>query len=144
MLVKNKPLKTTFSARKKLSQVEAKDIRTGLYVFGYEIHHGKTEQKSSCKAVFKILKRGNKLINETDGAQRADGRIWGTYIHGIFDSDEFRRDFLNRIRAKKGWEPIASKVQLDNDREFDKLARIVRENIDMDYLYRNVLKIKKV
>ena len=37
-----------------------------------------------------------------DGASSADGMVWGTYIHGVFDRPDFRRMWLNRIRKRRG------------------------------------------
>jgi adenosylcobyric acid synthase len=37
-----------------------------------------------------------------DGAQSPDGRVWGTYMHGLFDNDGFRLSLLNLLRREKG------------------------------------------
>ena len=70
-----------------------------------------------------------------DGAVSADRRVWGTYIHGIFDSGAFRRKFLNDIRKRKGLKPLAG-TNYDRDSEFDKLADHVRNNIDIKEVYK--------
>ncbi|MGC8579904.1 MAG: cobyric acid synthase [bacterium] len=71
-----------------------------------------------------------------------DGSInrncWGTYMHGIFDNDEFRRAILNNIRIKKGLKPLwhtynYSKAQ---DKAIDHFAEIVRQNINMKFIKR--------
>ena len=36
-----------------------------------------------------------------------EGKIWGTYLHGIFDADEFRRWFIDRLRSRRGLSPIS-------------------------------------
>ena len=81
----------------------------------------------------------NKINGKTkkqhfDGALSEDGRIWGTYMHVVFDADAFRRDFLNRIRKEKGWNALSSTV-FNPDGEFDKLADLVRKNTDMKQMY---------
>ena len=71
-----------------------------------------------------------------DGARSKDGRVLGTYGHGVFDNIHFRRNFLNRIRRVKGW--CALKVDnnyFGQDKEFDKLADLVRNNINLNLLY---------
>lgn len=128
------PVITVFERGKILSQVKAEEIATGIEVSGYEIHHGRTRLLKGCRPVFRITERQGKKTQDIDGAFFAGGRIWGTYIHGIFDADNFRRSFLNKIRMKKGWRPLGSTV-FNIDREFDKLADLVRESIDMDALY---------
>ncbi|MEM6496968.1 MAG: cobyric acid synthase [Pseudomonadota bacterium] len=60
-------------------------------VIGYEIHIGRTDGPDCSRPVFKIEDR------ET-GASSTDGRIIGTYVHGVFGEDGFRRAFLNTIR----------------------------------------------
>ena len=87
--------------------------------------------------MFEIVERQGKPVLFLDGARTEDGRVWGTYIHGVFDSKTFRRDFINRIRIKKGWGVLsADGDDFDQDKEFDKLADLIRKNIDMKLLYR--------
>lgn len=130
------PVITRFNRKKTLSQVKAQTADSRQEVYGYEIHHGITRRLNGLNPVFKIIERQGKRAEDFDGAVTPDGRIWGTYIHGVFDADNFRRDFLNRIRQDKGWPPLARSTAFDSDREFDKLAGLVRENIDLKFLYR--------
>ncbi len=129
------PVVTSFEKEKILSWVKAKDRASGLGVKGYEIHHGRTQVLRGCKPVFEISKRQGKKAKGLDGAISKDGRIWGTYLHGVFDEDNFRRSFLNKLRLKNGWPPLDRAVSFNQDKEFDKLAGLVRENIDMGLLY---------
>jgi len=132
------PIVTNFKEEKILSQVKAKEINTGLKVTGYEIHHGRTQILKGCEPILKIIERQGKKIEGVDGAMVENGRIWGTYLHGVFDEDNFRRNFLNRVRLKKGWTPWLKTTNFNPDKELDKLARLVRENINMDLLYKIV------
>jgi len=66
--------------------------------------------------------------------------VWGTYIHGIFDNNSFRRAFINFLRSKKGL-TISSCVNQDRisyqeekDREYDKLACLMKEIITAYFL----------
>jgi len=129
------PVVTVFKKEKILSQVKAREITSGAVVSGYEIHHGRTRLLNGCRPLFRITERQGEKERDFDGAFGEGGRVWGTYMHGVFDSDDFRRGFLNRVRARKDWQPLVSTV-LNQDREFDKLADIVRKNIDMDMLYK--------
>jgi len=129
------PLVTNFEQEKILSQVKAVEINSGLQVTGYEIHHGRTRILKEGKPVFKIIERHGKKTKDVDGALAEGGRVWGTYIHGVFDEDNFRRNFLNKLRLKKGWPRLAQTTNFNPDKEFDKLACLVRENMDMDLLY---------
>ena len=69
---------------------------------GYEIHMGRTHYLREIVAPFHIALKRERLPNETplhqDGAASLDGRVWGTYIHGILHNDDFRRAWLNQIR----------------------------------------------
>ncbi|MFH2145665.1 MAG: cobyric acid synthase CobQ, partial [Candidatus Omnitrophota bacterium] len=62
--------------------------------------------------------------------------VWGAYLHGVFDEHNFRRSFLNRLRRKKGWAPLTITAAFNLDKEFDKLAQLFRENMDMALLYK--------
>ncbi|HAZ09809.1 MAG TPA: cobyric acid synthase CobQ [Candidatus Omnitrophica bacterium] len=132
------PVVTSFEQEKILSQVKAVEISSGLKVTGYEIHHGRTQILKERKPVFKIIERHGKKTKDVDGAFAENGRIWGTYIHGVFDEDNFRRNFLNKLRLKKGWPCLVQTTNFNPDKEFDKLARLVRENMNMDLLYKIV------
>ena len=63
----------------------------------------------------------------------------GSYLHGIFDTGSFWRAIVNRVRREKGMDENIDDlmtIQEFRSREFDRLASIVRQNIDMDAIYR--------
>lgn len=130
------PILTSFREEKVLAQVKAREIATDLEVSGYEIHHGRTVNQRNLKAAFKIFERQGKEASESDGFVSRDGRIWGTYLHGIFDENAFRRDFLNRVRGRKGLSPISNPSVNDLDREIDKLARLLKDNMNIGLVYK--------
>ena len=134
------PIVTEFCPEKTLSQVRARHLSSGIDVTGYEIHHGRTKIEGKAKPAFEISSFLNRYVEKADGAATADGRCWGTYIHGVFDSDIFRRYFLNVIRKEKKWAIVQRGASHDPDEEIDKLSDLVRKNIDMDLLYDIVLK----
>ncbi len=128
---------TTLQERKATFQVKAVELTLGMELAGYEIHHGKTEFLDSLAPIFEIVEQGGREVKISDGAKNPEGNVWGTYLHGIFDNNQFRRAFLNQIRRDKGLAPLDSKDEgFNQDKEFDNLAQLLRENIDMDYLYR--------
>lgn len=131
-------VETTFLAEKRLCQAEAEHIGSGLTVRGYEIHMGVTERGPGCKPAFRIAKRrsGGGWPPE-DGAIAPEGNVWGTYLHGVFDDDEFRRRFIDSIRTRKGLEPLGEvQSRYDVDAEYDKLAALLREHLDVDGICR--------
>ena len=134
------PVATELRPEKILSQVKAVDFVSGIEVTGYEIHHGQTKVKGDATPAFEITEFMNRKVKKTDGARTPDNRCWGTYIHGIFDNDIFRRYFLNLIRKDKGWPAVRKGISHDPDREIEKVSALVRKNIDMDLLYKIILK----
>jgi adenosylcobyric acid synthase len=122
---------TIFKGEKITTNIEGTAF--GHKIYGYEIHAGRTIG-STHPFVTMTLKEG-KNVKYTDG-DVVDDRVYGTYIHGIFDSSEFREVILNRIRRKKAL-PEKRAVDLNQQREeeLEKLAHIVQENLDMKYIY---------
>ena len=77
--------------------LEARDLT------GYEIHMGQTVVDSGASEPFVVCQRSGKDCSLTAGTARKDGLVFGTYIHGLFDNDQFRRDMLNILRRHKVW-----------------------------------------
>jgi adenosylcobyric acid synthase len=67
-----------------------------------------------------------------------NGNCWGTYIHGIFENDIFRRGILNHVRLEKGLPLFESTINYSKIKEkaIDNLASVFRENTDMDFIKR--------
>ena len=65
-------------------------------------------------------------------------KCFGTYLHGIFDNEEFTRNLLNTVAEKKGVELKEDFVSTEDykKREYDKLADLVRNSLDMEKLYK--------
>ena len=66
---------------------------------GYEIHLGETTYEAGASSLFQLL-RTNQATRAEDGAQNPNGKCLGTYVHGLFDCDEFRHAFLANARAQ--------------------------------------------
>lgn len=131
---------TIFKPEKITQQIGAEFIKNGLKITGYEIHHGKTLWKGSLRPMFIIEKRGDKKVKVYDGAHTKDFQIWGTHIHGVFDNYDFRNWFFNLVRKKRGLPAQKIRDNLGLDKEIDKLANLVRKNLDMPHLYKIVNK----
>ena len=122
------PIETTFNAEKFTRQVTLPEIDfeflgsriASKNLDGYEIHAGMTK-KNHC-----ALRITHYALNN----------VFGTYVHGIFDNDDFRRKFLNAVRLKKNLPPLQStrNVRAEKQKNYERLARIVRENLNMDLL----------
>lgn len=127
------PMVTEICTDKILSQVKYRHIHSNIDILGYEIHQGRTKFTKNVEPMFKSKER-------CDGAITDNKRCWGTYIHGVFDNNKFRRYFLNDIRKKKGWKSLSISKNYNIDREIDKLADVVRKNINLDLLYKILFK----
>lgn len=126
------PLATEMAVDKVLCQADCVFLPTGGEVRGYEIHHGRTRVLGG--AVREVMSRADGAVI---GWGRQDGMVWGTYLHGVFDADVFRRFFLDRLRVRKGLAPLgAVQVAYDLEAALDRLALVVRENLDMERVYR--------
>lgn len=127
---------TEFKEEKTTTLTKAIDNVFNLNLQGYEIHMGATERLSG-DYFAKIISEGSDEVVE--GAVSEDRRVFGTYLHGVFDSAEFTRALLNEIRKEKGLETIESNVEdywVYKNNQYDVLAKIVKENIDLDKMYR--------
>ncbi|HEX2955461.1 MAG TPA: hypothetical protein VHO70_01445, partial [Chitinispirillaceae bacterium] len=120
---------TILGQDKILKRTEAIHTISGHKLSGYEIHHGRTTADAAA-----VLIVNDK--NEPVGVGSADHRIWGTYLHGVFDGDEFRRWFVNRLRKNKGLTPLAVTTCYDIEPALDRLADVFREAVDVKDLYR--------
>ena len=127
------PTTSELKKQKTLIQCTGIHIPSGLRLKGYEIHHGKT----ICEDTDDIICIVKNHTGEPIGYGTKDLRVWGSYLHGIFDQDEFRRWFIDHLREKKGLRPIKNIVaSYDVENGLDRLADIMRENINMDEIYR--------
>ena len=127
-------LSTELAATKTLVRREGVHTRSGQPVHGYEIHHGLSSSEQGRAAA-------NTLLTFDDGATcgcvNSEEQIWGCYLHGIFDSDLFRRWFINRLRRAKGLQPYSGEpVRYDLEPALDRLAAVMRHELDMDAVYR--------
>jgi adenosylcobyric acid synthase len=106
---------------------------------GYEIHQGETELLGNANPLLEIIQRGKNEVKLQDGAISSDGKIWGSYLHGIFDNDKFRIAFVNYLRKINGLDPIdyADDYIFNNNKhqQYDLLAERLREYLDMGAIY---------
>lgn len=81
---------TVMTPEKRLSRVSARHAGTGLAVEGYEIHIGRTEGPDRTRPFADVA-------GAAEGAISADGRVSGSYLHGLFAADDFRAAFLGGL-----------------------------------------------
>jgi adenosylcobyric acid synthase len=104
---------------------------------GYEIHIGQTSYQSEAKH-FAVLSSENGSCNmSTDGCVSADTHVFGTYLHGIFDEDIFRHQFLRAARCFHGLSATPKLhlwKQLRED-SLNQLASAVEDALDMEAIF---------
>ncbi|HAA04945.1 MAG TPA: cobyric acid synthase CobQ [Syntrophobacteraceae bacterium] len=111
-------------------------------LYGYEIHMGVSRSEGACRPLFRIIHRNGQPANHLDGLTTTDGRVWGTYVHGVFDNDAFRRSFLARLRLQCGAEcefsatADAFHFRQWKEEQYDRLAAHVRQHCRIDTIYR--------
>jgi adenosylcobyric acid synthase len=77
-----------------------------------------------------------KIINRSDDGYFLNPKTWGTYIHGIFDNMPIIK---NVIETAGGKEPDDFDIDYFKEEQYNKLAILVRQNSDMDYIYKTLL-----
>ena len=117
-------IETVMSGEKALAPVTGTSSVTGDPISGFEMHMGDTTGPDT--AVPSMLIDGPNAARP-DGARSADGRISGTYVHGLFAADAFRHNYLKRLHParRKGfaWNEYI-------DVALDRLADHIEEHID--------------
>ena len=119
---------------------------TGCEFTGYEIHMGQTvycngDGSGAKGTVDKVAGLANGAENVVSDST---GRIYGSYIHGLFDKGEIAGRMIQTLVREKGislengvWEDYRT----IKERQYDKLAEHVRACVDLQYIY-STLKTK--
>ena len=123
--------KTVFSAEKKRTLTEGFFAEvggifselSGKKFSGYEIHMGQTNSEEQ-------------LLLNCGGAFR--GSVYGCYIHGIFDESEISKTVVEALYKRRGIPFNGKKIDRKSykNQQFDILAQSVRENLDMELVYK--------
>ena len=103
-------------------------------VEGYEIHMGTTENLGEAIPMI-TLEDGR-----TDAYMTKDGRVWGSYLHGIFDNEDLVFALVQDIMKEKGINPAENHLSIAEYKEiqYNKLADLIRNSLDMDAIYKAV------
>lgn len=138
------PIETIFEKAKTRTQVKGKfNSITGklralsdVEFEGYEIHMGKSNSLSEGESLTSI-----ENINE--GERSEEGyfldNVYGTYIHGMFDSENVTKGIVEFLFKEKGldYRGVESiNIKDYKEKQYDLLAYYVRESLDMDYIYK--------
>ena len=99
---------------------------------GYEIHAGQSVFGEGCVPWLTINGR-------VDGVANREGNVLGSYLHGLFDDGRFFAALIRQVRKSRGIdEENETPLTMDEfrEREFDRIADIVRASVDMDAIYK--------
>ena len=118
-------VETRMIAHKQVNEVQGHCALSDAAVAGYEIHAGITHGPDTERPMFT-------LQGKNEGARSADGRIEGTYLHGAFAQDGFRRGWITR---SGGQAAFALSYGAGVERALDALADGVEAAVDIDRLF---------
>lgn len=158
------PVRTVFGPEKTRTRVKGHFLKfpgilselSGTEFEGYEIHMGESvlleneEAPAGALAAFSDVTGeppkctgigGGETMGQSgkvrlDGACR--GNVLGCYVHGIFDAPGCTRGFVGALMKKKGYDPSRVEGKDWNaykEEQYDRLADILRESLDLDRIY---------
>lgn len=151
------PLRTEFHKEKIRTQVEGvfgelegcfKSL-SGLCITGYEVHMGESLKDGEKRGSLEEGRSEGRLcrrvvhLSEVQGKKRKGdgwnrGNIYGSYVHGVFDSPEIAQAVIQSLADRKGlvleemgdWD-----YKTYREKQYDKLADVLRKTLDMDQIY---------
>lgn len=132
------PCETLLGPHKRRGQVQGRFRQvggvlrglSGAAFSGYEIHMGNTGGGSP------LCELQDGPVPRQDGAQA--GSIYGSYVHGLFDSPDVSQQIVSALLKEKGFDSADVEridTQAYKQRQYDDLARLVRESLDMSRIY---------
>lgn len=132
------PVETEFAGEKRRTRVRAAALATGGVLApltgapleGYEIHMGVTTLLNGARPLARLES------GQLDGCQK--GNVYGSYLHGFFDTEACRSAVLGALAARKGISITGEAFDLKayKEQQYDLLAKGVRENLDLALIYR--------
>ncbi len=131
------PVQTVLSPHKTTQRVDVQwqvGEQSGVFS-GYEIHMGQTQGATGQTPLFRVRALGAKEY--ADGCVSPDGRVCGTYLHGVFESGEFVQAWLTqlgaerRIRVQVDWQDW----QEQRNANLDRLADMLDAHLDMPAIW---------
>ncbi|MGU3577233.1 cobyric acid synthase [Brucellaceae bacterium C25G] len=116
-------IETIMKTEKTLGQVQGHALVYDAVVEGYEIHCG-VSTGPDCQRPFALIH------DRPDGAVSSDGRVWGTYLHGLFSADNFRANVLKKLGIHDAGINYLASV----DDALNELADNLEQVLDIDAL----------
>lgn len=126
------PVETVLRQKKKLFNSRGCLLDEAIKVEGYEIHMGESRLVGEGYPLLQVSFRNNVPAGDNDGVMSLDGKVLGTYFHGIFDGKDFREWFLRLLRPQF----VSNGSMPDKNHEYEKLADHFEKHLDMEAVYR--------
>jgi adenosylcobyric acid synthase len=117
-------VETVMEPEKTVRNVAARSLAFDAPLSGYEIHLGRTFGPDCARPATVI-------DNVPDGASSADGKVFGTYLHGLFSADLFRARFLESLGVRGGGVDYRAEVE----RALDEIAAELEKHLDCDAIF---------
>ena len=138
------PTETVFSPTKRQVQAQARFAQvpgalsalTGKLARGYEIHMSVTRIVDEGSAAPLCMKRGEG--DETIPEGCCCGNVYGSYLHGVFDTQECAQALVSSLLVAKGLDASAARAvdyQAYKEAQYDALAATLRASLDIDFIY---------
>ncbi len=120
------PVTTTLTSEKKTVQTRFQFLDLKKECSGYEIHMGETTA---------LVDQHLCTTTDSKDGYFKDPKLWGTYIHGIFDNPVVVEYILRQVNPKI---IVEFDYRAFKEKEYDRLAGLVRDSVDMEYIYKNL------
>ncbi|AWN44563.1 cobyric acid synthase CobQ [Methylobacterium durans] len=117
-------VETVMTPLKRLEAVTGESLSDAVPFAGYEMHIGDTAGPDAARPLLRLAD------GRTDGAVSADGRVAGTYVHGLFADDRQRAAWLARLGAAASGAAYEAGIEA----VLDGLARHIEAHVDCDRL----------
>ena len=147
------PMRTVFTEEKTRTRVDGTfsnvhgilQALSGVAFSGYEIHMGQSIGKEGTDTLTEIhdtnRQQGEPAVCERKSEGAMGENVYGTYVHGIFDSMDVVNAVVRALAERKGIDPEGL-AQIDyaayKEQQYDKMAAILRQYLDMEAIYRIV------
>jgi cobyric acid synthase CobQ len=134
------PVVTTFTPEKRTRPRTARTVhpRRPARITGYEIRQGVPAPRAddAGRAPQPFLLLDDEFGTGPDGCERDDGRVAGTNLHGLFESDDFRAAYLADIAAgrRRDWRPSGVSFSARREQQIDRIADALEEHLDIELL----------
>ncbi len=143
------PMETRFTGEKRRTRIEGQVLQlpedsawaalSGARFSGYEIHMGRSTDNDTGSAPAGFAR----LRDQVQGCEGMDGlvacNVLGTYVHGLFDHEDFRERLRTLLFRRKGLDPAAKQAGISyreyKEQQYDLLAAQLRRSLDMERIY---------